>query len=127
MSEKLDIQSGLPNKFDELLGVKKSDIGQVAEDKNLEIEVYLHAMEYSISIDFSDDHNLSEKGKIKIKDWAREDFTAGANWMKSKMHSDAEVQQLLLDHTRHIVDTLNIKHYHQIDSEIWFNDKKKSL
>lgn len=39
------------------------------------------AIFYSSHIDFTDDKNLSEKGRLRVKEWAKQDFISGANYV----------------------------------------------
>ena len=43
------------------------------------------AIEYCSSIDFTNDKNLSDKGRFRVKEWAKQDFIAGANWMQEQL------------------------------------------
>ena len=38
------------------------------------------AIKYSSSIDFTNDRILNKKGRKLVRQWATDDFIAGANW-----------------------------------------------
>ena len=47
------------------------------------------AIKYCSHIDFSNDKSLNEKGRIKIAEWCKQDFIAGAEWMMEQLHLSA--------------------------------------
>ncbi len=46
------------------------------------------ATKYSSSIDFTDDRNLSEKGRKRVREWATTDFIAGAKFHRKNTNHD---------------------------------------
>ena len=45
------------------------------------------AEEYVKNIDFTSDNNLSEKGRITVRKWAKQDFIAACTWIRSQMNN----------------------------------------
>lgn len=43
------------------------------------------AIKYCSHIDFSNDKSLNEKGRIKVAEWCKQDFIAGAEWMQEQL------------------------------------------
>jgi len=48
-------------------------------------EIEKEAEFYSTHLDFSRDESLNEKGREKVKAWCKQDFIAGAEWMKEQL------------------------------------------
>ena len=55
-----------------------------------EQQVTDEAIKYCSCIDFSDDKNLNEKGREKVKEWSKQDFIAGAKWMQEQLRLSNE-------------------------------------
>lgn len=51
------------------------------------------AIKYCSCIDFTDDKNLNEKGREKVKEWSKQDFIAGAKWMQEQLRLSNVSQQ----------------------------------
>jgi len=49
------------------------------------------AIKYCSHIDFSNDKSLNEKGRIKVAEWCKQDFIAGAEWMQEQLHLSAVI------------------------------------
>jgi hypothetical protein len=47
------------------------------------------AIKYCSHIDFSNDKSLNEKGRVKVAEWCKQDFIAGAEWMQEQLHLSA--------------------------------------
>lgn len=43
------------------------------------------AIKYCSHIDFSNDKSLNKKGHIKVAEWCKQDFIAGAEWMYEQL------------------------------------------
>ena len=43
------------------------------------------AIKYCSQLDFTDDKNLNEKGRQKIREWSKQDFIAGANYVLGQL------------------------------------------
>lgn len=51
------------------------------------------AIKYCSRLDFTDDENLNEKGREKVRDWLKQDFIAGAEWMQEQLRLSSVSQQ----------------------------------
>ena len=49
------------------------------------------AIKYCSHIDFSNDKSLNEKGRIKVAEWCKQDFIAGAEWMQEQLRLSAVI------------------------------------
>lgn len=49
------------------------------------------AIKYCSHIDFSNDKSLNEKGRIKVAEWCKQDFIAGAEWMLGQLRLSAVI------------------------------------
>jgi len=47
------------------------------------------AIKYCSHIDFSNDKSLNEKGRVKVAEWCKQDFIAGAEWMQEQLNLSA--------------------------------------
>lgn len=56
------------------------------------------AIKYCSHIDFTDDKNLSEKGRLRVKEWAKQDFIAGAEWMQEQLRLSGVSIELPCNH-----------------------------
>lgn len=43
------------------------------------------AIKYCNSLDFSGDTGLSEKGRTRVREWSKQDFIAGANYIVKQL------------------------------------------
>ena len=51
------------------------------------------AIKYCSHIDFSNDKSLNEKGRIKVAEWCKQDFIAGAEWMQEQLYLSVVMQR----------------------------------
>lgn len=49
------------------------------------------AIKYCSHIDFSNDKSLNDKGRIKVVEWCKQDFIAGAEWMQEQLRLSAVI------------------------------------
>lgn len=78
---------------------------------------------YSTHLDFLDDKNLNEKGRGKIKEWTKQDFIAGANWMMKQLRlEEGDVFQKLSNYIEN-------KEYNYLNGELitFANDIQKLI
>lgn len=55
------------------------------KNKLTDIEIKNEAIIYCNHIDFTDDKNLSEKGRNRVRKWAKQDFITGAQWARDQI------------------------------------------
>ena len=55
------------------------------------------AIKYCSHIDFTDDKNLSEKGRLRVKEWAKKDFIAGANYVLRQLRLSGVIKSVCLE------------------------------
>ena len=55
------------------------------------------AVEYSSCIDFQDDKNLSEKGRSRVREWAKQDFIAGGHYVMKQLILSGVIKSVCLE------------------------------